>query len=84
MQTESVRLFSPVIYKHRKILMTHPETGEQNTMDEWFNKDQVAFMTCLSTKEMKERTLESFLHGRMKNIKMTAQDKEFILHWLRE
>jgi len=78
------RLFAPVIYKHRKILMTHPETGEQNTMDEWFNKDQVAFLTCLSTKEMKERTLESFLHGRMKNIKMTAQDKEFILHWLRE
>ena len=76
-------LIQRAINKHDKILMTHPYTGETDTMKNWFQRDQNDFLLCISSPHMKQRTLDSFLEGRMRNVRMSEDEKRNLFHWLR-
>ena len=69
------------IHKHDKIIMTHPITGENDTMENWYNRSKGDFVACLSTPHMKLKTLQSFLDGRMKNVRLTDEDRRFLMQW---
>jgi hypothetical protein len=76
-----LKIFGKVCGKHRKIIMTHPDTGISDDMAGWYAKDVLHFYKCASTPYMKEATRESFLNGRMKNVKISDEDREFVISW---
>lgn len=83
-QTECDRLCSIIkraVHNHSNISMTHPITGEIDTMDNWYRRSKDDFVVCLSTPEMRKRTLQSFLMGRMKNVRLTDDDRRFLMQW---